>query len=120
MSALLEATTGVGLIANPNLVVHLLLGSSLSVGGIAVGRVGGFGLLSLALACWPNRNSTSARAIGALFTYNVLTAGYLGYLGVRGYAGSLLWPACALHCVLALFFARPAYVSLEDSDGPSI
>ena len=50
MAATVEATTGLALIADPVFVVHLLLGASLSSGGIAVGRVCGFGLLSLGLA----------------------------------------------------------------------
>jgi len=112
MSAMLEGATGIGLIANPGFVVNLLVGGSLSMGGVAVGRVGGFGLLSLALACWPNRSPVTAQATVALFTYNLLAASYLGYLGVGGHAGYLLWPACALHALLMLLLSSPAYVAL--------
>jgi len=110
LSAVIEAATGVALIADPGFVVHLLLGAGLSGGGIAVGRVGGFGLLSLGLACWPGGNNATAHAIRALCIYNLLAALYLGYLRVGGgFDGVLLWPACALHAVLTLLFARPAY-----------
>ncbi len=52
-SAAIEAATGVALIAVPDLVARLLLGTELSGSGIAVARVAGFGLLTLAIACWP-------------------------------------------------------------------
>jgi hypothetical protein len=116
MSALLEGATGIGLIANPGFVVNLLVGGSLTMGGVAVGRVGGFGLLSLALACWPNRGSVTLQVTVALFTYNLLAASYLGYLGVGGHAGYLLWPACALHALLTLLLSSPAYVALRGTE----
>jgi hypothetical protein len=51
LDAALEVATGVALIADPILVVRVLLGAGLSGGGIAVARVAGLGLLSLGLAC---------------------------------------------------------------------
>ena len=62
LSAVIEAATGAALIADPDLVVRLLIGTALSGGGIAVGRVCGFALLSLGLACWPS---------GAVVTYRL-------------------------------------------------
>ena len=53
LSAAIEAATGLALIALPDLVARVLLGVGLSGGGIAVGRVAGFGLLALGLACRP-------------------------------------------------------------------
>ena len=120
MSAMVEGATGIGLIAGPDLVVHLLVGGSLSMGGVAVGRVGGFGLLSLALACWPSRNLVPAQATVALFTYNLLAASYLGYLGVRGHVGYLLWPAGALHTLLTLLLSSPAYVAFRAASASRI
>jgi hypothetical protein len=114
IAAAIEATTGSALIANPSFVVHLLIGASLSGGGIAVGRVGGFGLLSLGLACWPSGEVVTARATSALFTYNLLAAFYIGYLGVSGgFTGYLLWPACVLHALLAILLAHPAYQAVR-------
>jgi|SRR5271157_3130689 len=116
LSAAIEAATGVALIADPGFVVHLLLGAGLSGSGIAVGRVGGFGLLSLGLAGWPRADAATPSAIRALFAYNLLAALYLGYLRVGGgFDGSLLWPACALHAVLTVLFARPAYETVVAS-----
>jgi hypothetical protein len=110
LDAALEVATGVALIVDPGFVVDVLLGAGLSGGGIAVGRVAGFGLLSLGLACWPSGGDATAEATWALFTYNLLAALYLGYLRVGGgFVSYLLWPAFALHALLALLLARPAY-----------
>jgi hypothetical protein len=110
LSAVIEAATGVALIAAPDLVARVLLGPGLSDSGVAVGRVAGFGLLSLGLACWPTADDATPSAVRALFTYNLLAALYLGYLRVGGgFVSYLLWPACALHALLAILLARPAY-----------
>jgi hypothetical protein len=110
LSSAIEAATGVALIAVPEFVARLLLGVGLSRSGVAVARVGGFALLSLGLACWPTADSTTLSAVRALFAYNLLAAFYLGYLRASGeFVAFLLWPACALHAVLAFLFARPAY-----------
>jgi len=110
VSAAIEAATGIALLAVPELVARVLLGAGLSDSGIAVGRVAGFALLSLGLACWPTADDATPSAVYALFAYNLLAAFYLGYLRVSGeFVAFLLWPACALHAVLALLFARPAY-----------
>ena len=114
IAAAVEVTAGAALIANPTFVAHLLIGASLSSGGNAVGRVGGFGLLSLGLACWPSGSVVTARATAALFTYNLLSALYIAYLSlVGGFVGYLLWPACALHAFLALLLMRPAYIAVR-------
>ena len=114
LSAGLETVTGIALIALPDLVARLLLGTGLSGSGIAVARVGGFGLLSLGFACWPGWDEVTAGAIRALFTYNLLAALYLGYLRVGGgFDGFLLWPASILHALLALLMARPTYESVR-------
>jgi hypothetical protein len=110
LSAVIEAATGAALIADPDLVVRLLIGTALSDGGIAIGRVCGFALLSLGLACWPNGAGVTAQVAVGLLSYNLLTALYLEYLGAGGsFTGYLLWPACALHALMALLLTRPAY-----------
>jgi hypothetical protein len=109
-----EVTTGLALIADPVFVVRWLIGASLSSGGMAVGRIGGFGLLSLGLACWPSVAVVTARATAALFTYNLLSSLYIAYLSVvGGFVGYLLWPACALHAFLALLLVRPTYIAVR-------
>jgi hypothetical protein len=100
--------------ADPPLVVRLLIGAGLSDGGVALGRVCGFALLSLGLACRPRGRVVTAPAASALLTYNLLTALYLGYLGViAGFSGYLLWPACVLHALLAVLLARSLMVPAE-------
>jgi hypothetical protein len=110
LSAAIEFATGIALIAAPDLVAHVLLGDGLSSSGVAVARLTGIALLSLGLGCWPGRDHATAHATWALFIYNLLAAIYLGYLRVAGgFAGYLLWPACALHAVMTLLLVRPAY-----------
>jgi hypothetical protein len=111
LAAGLEVATGVALIVSPTLVVGVLFGVGLSDGGVAVGRVGGFALLSLAIACWP-RSDAALPATRALFLFNLLTAVYLGYLRINGtFITYFMLPACIIHAVLALLLARPAYKS---------
>jgi len=59
----------------------------------------------MAVTCWPARYAAGSgpRAFEAMLLYSLLAALYLVYLGVVGRpAGVLLWPAVALHAVLAL------------------
>jgi len=86
VAAIIEAATGIALMIHPLLVVVLLLGASVSGAGIALGRVAGFALLSLGLACWPDLDSagTNTPALRALLTYNLLATLYLAYLGIAG------------------------------------
>ena len=78
IAAVLEAATGLVLIIHPSLVSWLLLGEVVSGAGIVVGRVAGFALLSLGLACWPGIDSAGVRnsALRALLAYNLLTTLY--------------------------------------------
>jgi hypothetical protein len=121
LSAALEAATGASLIVDPYFMTSLLLGVGISSGGAAVGRIGGFALLSLGLACWPGRGDASAPTIRALFTYNLLAALYLGSLRVGGgFISSLLWPASALHTLLAILLARATYEGIRRAGNRSV
>jgi hypothetical protein len=109
VAAVIEATTGLALMIHPPLVTRLLLGEGVSGMGIALGRVAGFALLALGLACWPAPKTTTvdSPALRALLTYNFLATLYLGYLGIAGTSvGSFLWPAVVLHALLTLLLAR--------------
>ncbi len=109
LAAGLEVATGVALSLSPTLVVKVLFGPELSDGGVAVGHVGGFALLSLAIACWP-RKVSFAPTTRALFLFNLLTALYLGYLkAAGGFSSHLLLPACLLHTMMTILLARPAF-----------
>ena len=109
VAASLEAATGLALMIHPPLVVRLLLGADLSGPGVALGRVAGFGLLSLGVACWPGPAAADGKSpvLRAMFIYNLLVTTYLVYLGVDGrWVGRLLWPAVVIHAVVTLLFVR--------------
>ena len=108
LAAALEAVTGLALMFDPSLVARLLLGDDLTGVGTALGRVAGFGLFALGLACWPTSKAPSGVGPGlwALLTYNLLVTMYLLYLAIASeWVGSLLWPGVALHAVLTLLLA---------------
>jgi hypothetical protein len=105
LAAIIEAATGLALVAVPSMVIGLLFGGEVTGVGVPVGRVAGIALLALGLACWPGppRAKGGSPAFRAMLIYNALVALYLGYLGMAGHlAGLLLWPAAALHAVVAL------------------
>jgi hypothetical protein len=116
-SACVEAVTGLVLIIDPSVVAWLLLGTELSAGGQAVGRVAGFALLALGLACWPQRElrGPATAAVRGLLTYNVLAAVFFLYVGFRHeFMGLLLWPAAGLHAALAILLGRIFVVDNRD------
>jgi hypothetical protein len=110
VAAGIEVGTSVLLIIRPSLFVWLLFGSELSATGDALGRLAGFALLALALACWPGPGTAAAQSIAAfraLLLFSLLTTVYLLYLGIgSGPVGPLLWPASALHAGVAIFLGR--------------
>jgi|SRR5947209_230209 len=107
LAAILEMAMGVILMIDPALVARLLLGEGVSGAGAVVGRIAGLGFLSLGLACWPVGNpSIRSSSFRAMFLYNVLIAGYLGFLGARSqWVGWMLWPAMALHVSMSILLA---------------
>ncbi len=109
LTAIIEAATGLALMAVPSVVVRLLLGGEISGASIPLGRVAGLGLLSLGMACWPRCDpaGNTAPALRAMLTYNSLATLYLLCLGIDSeWVGPLLWPAVALHGALSLLLAR--------------
>ena len=106
-AAAIEAIIGVALMIRPQAVASLLLGAELDGAGIAVARVAGIALLSLAVVCWMSRlDADMTAALTAMLTYNVLVTAFLMYLGFGGeLVGILLWPVIVLHAVLSLLFA---------------
>ncbi len=92
-----EAATGVALLIVPSLVGRLLLGEELTGIAIPVARVAGIALIALGVACWPGPSRVG------MLTYSAAVTLYLAYLGaVWRLGGVLLWPAVALHAVVAL------------------
>jgi hypothetical protein len=109
VTAAVEAGTGLVLMASPALFVRLLLGAELSEPGQALGRLAGFALLALGLACWPGAQARSPTLTGlrAMVIYSLLATIYLVYLGATGdLVGWLLWPAIAFHAASTLLLGR--------------
>ena len=93
LAAIIEMTAGLALVVVPSVVVRLLLGGEISGASIPLGRVAGFGLLSLGIACWPecDRTANMVPALRAMLTYNSLAMLYLLWLGIGGqWVGPLL------------------------------
>jgi hypothetical protein len=106
-----SAETGVGLtlLLSPPLVAGLLLGVSLDApAALIVGRIAGAALLSLGVASWLARDDGPSRArrglIAAMLLYNCAAAAILAYAATSArLVGVLMWPAVALHAVLAVW-----------------
>ena len=105
LTAILEAATGLALIAVPAIVVRLLLGAKISGASIPLGRLAGAALLALGVACWLARGDTQSRAarglIVAMLIYNVVATAVLAFAGIGlGLHGVALWPAVVLHAAM--------------------
>ena len=100
LAAVGEAGTGLALLIVPSLVGRLLLGEELAGIAIPVARVAGIALIGLGVSCWPG-----TPLIGML-TYSASVTLYLGYIGLAGGTGALLWPAVMLHLILTALLAR--------------
>ena len=108
LTAIIEAATGLALIAVPAIVVRLLLGAEISGASIPLGRVAGVALLALGVACWLARDDTQSRAarglVVAMLMYNLIAIAVLAFAGIGlGLHGVALWPAVVLHAVMAIW-----------------
>jgi hypothetical protein len=109
VTALAETGAGLALLWSPPLVAGLLLGVSLDApAAVIVARIAGAGLLSLGIACWLARDDGPSRGVRglvvAMLLYNSAAGAVLAHaaVGVR-LVGVLMWPAVALHAILALW-----------------
>ena len=109
VTALVEMPIGLMLLLSPGLVVPFLLGTSLGApAALVVARIAGAALFSLGGACWLARDDGPSRArrglVAAMLLYNCTAAAVLANAasGVR-LVGVLMWPAVALHAVLAVW-----------------
>ena len=108
LTAIIEAATGLALIAVPAIVVRLLLGAEISGASIPLGRVAGAALLALGVACWLGRDDTQSRAarglVVAMLMYNIVATAVLAFAGIGlGLHGVVLWPAVVLHAAMAVW-----------------
>ena len=109
VTALVETPLGLMLLLSPPLVATLLLGVPLDApAAFIVGRIAGAALLSLGAACWLARDDGPSRGgrglVAAMLLYNCAAGAVLATAaaGVR-LVGVLMWPAVALHAVLAVW-----------------
>ena len=102
ITAIIEAATGVGLLAAPAALAQLLLGGTLDTpAALTVARVGGAALLAISVACWLSRENGRALVVAMLF-YNVAAVAILVHAAVGlALSGIGLWPAVGLHTALA-------------------
>ena len=108
LTAIIEAATGLALVAVPAIVVRLLLGAEISGASIPLGRVAGAALLALGAACWLARDDTQSRAtrglVVAMLMYNLVTTAVLAFAGIGlGLHGVVLWPAVVLHAAMGVW-----------------
>ena len=110
IAAAAECLAGLALILTPGIVIALLLGAETDRVGLMIGRVGGFGLLSLGIACWGARTDAGGAAqtgtLRAITLYNAGAGLLLVVFAATGKAaGPVVWIAGILHLGLALGFA---------------
>jgi hypothetical protein len=104
ITAIIEAATGLGLLAAPGVLAQLLLGGTLDTpAALTVARVGGTALLAIGVACWLNRENGRA-LVAAMLLYNVFVVGLLAHAALGlALSGLGLWPAVALHLAFAFW-----------------
>jgi hypothetical protein len=119
VTAVFEVSIGLALLVSPALTVSILIGASFETkADSVVGRVGGAALLALGAASWLARNDERARAatglIVSMLVYNVAAVVVLAYAGLSlRLFGIGLWPAVALHLVMAVWCLANVAPGLE-------
>ncbi len=104
----LEATTGLGLLVAPSVVVELLLGAAPDTTAVTVSRVAGVALLALGVACWLARDEAACRAAkalaAALLLYNIGVVVVLAFAWASPTpVGIAFWPVVLAHTGLAVW-----------------
>jgi hypothetical protein len=109
VTAVVEASTGLGIVALPSVVSSLILSSPLDTAvGLVFARVAGVALLALGVTCWLARHDEGARAVrglvGAMALYNLGVLVLLAHAAlVWGASGIALWPIVVGHAVMGLW-----------------
>jgi hypothetical protein len=109
ITALVEAATGLGLLFVPAAVIAVLLGlEHAAVEALLIGRIAGAALLAIGVASWIARTDvptpTQFGLLTGILVYNVAASLLLAFAGtILKMNGVLLWPAVALHAILAVW-----------------
>ena len=104
ITAIIEAATGLGLLAAPAVLARLLLGGTLETpAALTVARVGGTALLAISVACWLSREHGRG-LVAAMLLYHVFVAGLLVHAALGlSLSGPGLWPTVVLHLAFAFW-----------------
>lgn len=112
LSAFVELATGLALLAKPEQIVLLLLGSGLEGVALSLARILGLALFSLGIAVWQSQSSTELAPRMGICLYNCGAAALLTALGVLYESGGiLLWPVAILHAILGIVMAWFIYLA---------
>jgi len=109
VTAFAEAATGLCLLILPAVLFAVLLGlDHATVDVIFIGRLAGAALLAIGIASWVARTDTRTPAqiglLAGILSYNAAATLLLAYAGaVLKMMGVLLWPAVAIHAILAVW-----------------
>ncbi len=109
VTAALEGTTGLALVALPSQLATLLLGSSLDApAALTLARVAGVALLALAVTCWLARDDGQSRAarglVGAMVLYHTGVAIVLAIASIGlAVSGIGLWPTVLFHAAMTVW-----------------
>lgn len=103
LAAWLEIIVGLALLVALDTASHLLFVATPQGAGGPLGRIAGFALLALGIACLPSAESASRiNAVLGLLVFNAGAAIFLAWVAVAtAFRGILLWPAVVLHAVIA-------------------
>jgi hypothetical protein len=107
VTGVLEAATGLALLAAPSVLVELLLGTAPGTpSGVTVSRVAGVALLALGVACWLSREDASGGVtkglIAAMLLYNLGVVAILVLAWTSlSLSGIAFWPVVLAHIGLA-------------------
>jgi hypothetical protein len=106
ITALVETATVLRLLFLPAILFAVLLGlGHAEIATIFVGRLAGAALLAIGIASFIARADTSAQLglLTGILVYNMAASILLAYAGlVLNMTGVLLWPAGAIHAILAV------------------
>jgi hypothetical protein len=120
LAGVLETVVGIGLIVDPGGAWSVLLASTVEAPGAVIGRICGGALLSIGIACWCARKTSStptSRGIGwAYFIFSVVASATLAHFAAA--SGGSAPPTVAAALVHGAFGAAMLAALLMPTHGP--